>query len=108
MQRPRTQTIVISGASALILLAAGTPAVSILGTTPHHGPEETTMHPIISRELATARIADVHRHAARHQIARSAIKASRSRRDRGTNPVAGRPAADRARRVLTLPGARSA
>ncbi len=66
------------------------------------------MYPIISRELATAPIPDLHCHAARHQIARSAIKASRSRRERGTNPVADRPAADRARRALTLPGARSA
>jgi len=66
------------------------------------------MHPIISRELATARIADFHRHATRHQIARTAIQASRPCRERGTNPAAGRPAAERARRVLTLPGARSA
>jgi hypothetical protein len=66
------------------------------------------MHPIISYELATARIAEVHRQAARHQIARAAIQTRRTRRERGTNPVAGRPAADRARRLLTVLVARSA
>jgi hypothetical protein len=66
------------------------------------------MHPNISYELATARIADFHRQAARDQIARAAIQASRTQSERGTNPVASRPAADRARRVLTLLSARSA
>jgi hypothetical protein len=52
------------------------------------------MHPVINYELT-------------NQVARAAIQAGRARRERGNNPVASRPAADLARRVLTLLGARS-
>jgi hypothetical protein len=53
------------------------------------------MHPVINYEPT-------------NQVAQAAIQASRAQREPGNNPAASRPAADLARRVLTLPGARSA
>jgi hypothetical protein len=66
------------------------------------------MHPIICYELANPRMADFHRQAKQDQLARAVIQASRPQPERGKNPVAARPAGDRARRALTLLGSRSA
>jgi hypothetical protein len=66
------------------------------------------MRPLIHHELMNARVADFCRQAEQAQIARAVVQASRARRDRGQNPVAGRPAGVLAHRMLAFLGARSA
>ena len=65
------------------------------------------MHPSISYQLAQARIADLHRQARQHAIARAARQA-RIRHDSGTRPAARQAAGVLARRLRTALAARSA
>jgi hypothetical protein len=59
------------------------------------------MHPLISYELAKARVSDLHRQAQHDALARAARRARRTRTRRpGHPPVA-------VRRLLTAPGART-
>ena len=65
------------------------------------------MHRVMNDQLTNTRIAAFRHQPGRDQFAR-ALRASRARRERGKNPVAGQSAPDRARRLLTLPGGWSA
>jgi hypothetical protein len=68
------------------------------------------MHSTFHHELAAARIADRHQHAAQEQMAQAACRARRARRaqeQQRIRPVPGHAVAFLARRVLTLAGARS-
>jgi hypothetical protein len=62
------------------------------------------MRPIFHHELATARIADLHHHAARERAAKTARHAQSHLRAR---PMCWRTVASLARRALTLAGGRS-
>jgi hypothetical protein len=71
--------------------------------------QELAMNPIIHQELITARIAELHRQAARGRMARAATQARSARTDNGSAPA---PAPARtvtvlARLVITVLGARS-
>jgi hypothetical protein len=65
------------------------------------------MHPIFRDELNMARIADRHRRAQRHRLARACAQARRARRQYGKAPAGG-AAAVAARRMLIILGARGA
>jgi hypothetical protein len=65
------------------------------------------MYRTFHHELATARVADLHQHAARERTAKAAIQGRRARAHHRTGSVPGHTITGLARRVLTLFGARS-
>jgi len=65
------------------------------------------MRPTFHHELATARVADLHQHAARERTAKAAIQGRRARAHQRTGSMPGHATTGLARRVLTLFGARS-
>jgi hypothetical protein len=64
------------------------------------------MHPIFHDELAAARVADLHQHAARERTAKAAIQRRRARTHHRTGSVPGHAITGLARRALTLFGGR--
>ena len=62
------------------------------------------MQPTFHHELATARVADLHSHAARERMAKAARRAQKHHR---TRSVPARTVTGLARRVLTLASGRS-
>jgi hypothetical protein len=64
------------------------------------------MHPLISYELAKARVSDLHRQAQRDALARAAHRARRARTRRPGHPAPGHPSVA-VRRLLTALGART-
>jgi hypothetical protein len=65
--------------------------------------EETAMSPAFHHDLAKARIADLHHHAAQARMAKAAIRAQRHHR---TRSVPAHTVTALARRVLTLASGR--
>jgi hypothetical protein len=64
------------------------------------------MHSTVNREMAMARIADLHQHAAWDRVAQTVVLARRPHKQRRARPVPGHTITGLARRVLTLLGAR--
>ena len=65
------------------------------------------MNPIIHQGLITARIAELHRQAARGRMARAATQARRARTDNGSARAPARTVTVLARLVIAVLGARS-
>jgi hypothetical protein len=64
------------------------------------------MRPAFHHDLATARVADRHHHAAREQMAKAAIRARRTHPHHRTRSVSGHTVTALARRALALAGGR--
>jgi hypothetical protein len=69
--------------------------------------EELAMNPIIHQELVKARIADLHRQAARDSMARAATHARRARTQNGSLPAPARTGTLLARLMIAVLGALS-
>jgi hypothetical protein len=65
------------------------------------------MHCTFQRDLATARIADLHHQAAHERVARAAVRARRAHPGHRTRAAPGRAVTRLARWALTLVGGRS-
>jgi hypothetical protein len=84
----------------VIQLALGFPALAAPGWLPAGlSTQETTMHPIIQKELMNARVADLHQRGERDRTARAAAGTARKP---GKKPSPGYLAAAFRRRVLAL------
>jgi hypothetical protein len=69
--------------------------------------QELAMNPIIQQELITARIAELHRQAARGRMARAATQARRARTENGSARAPARTVTVLGRFVIAVLGARS-
>jgi hypothetical protein len=65
------------------------------------------MHPMIQRDLIQARVADLHREAARLRLAAQGRQRRRPRTGHGSHPAPGHRATILVRRALAALGARS-